>query len=65
MEQANASTLAVLANCNEVARAILQDVMGNDIANTIEGSPVTRATLYNLTQSRVQANIARFQETLK
>lgn len=60
----SAVTLAVLANCNEIARGILQNIMGNDIANTIEGSPVTRAVLFNLTQSRIQANLSRYKEVL-
>lgn len=57
-------TLATLANVNEIVRHITQEIMGNDLANSIGGSPLTRSMIYNLVQSRVRVNFSRFNGAL-
>lgn len=52
-------TLTTLANGAELVNAIVQGVVGNDIADTINGSPLTRSLVYNLTQTQFQATVAK------
>lgn len=65
MKNANSNvTLAVLANANELVRHITQEVMGNDISNTIGNTPVTRTMIYSLVQSRIRVNFSRYNEVV-
>lgn len=45
------STLNTLGNANELVRCIAQEVLGNEVADTIDGAPITRTVLYGLSQS--------------
>jgi len=47
-------TLAVLANINEMAAAILPQLVGNELSNKINGEPVRHKTIYNLAMAEVQ-----------
>lgn len=51
-------TLVTLANATELTRLIAQNVMGNDVADTMGGSPITRQALY-------QASTAQFQTAIQ
>lgn len=51
-------TLVTLANATELTRVIIQGVVGNDVADTIEGSSLT-GDLIN------EISLARFQQGLK
>lgn len=53
-------TLTTLANAGELVRTIAQGVMGNDIADTFNGSPLTRGVLYNLAQTQFQGTVANY-----
>lgn len=65
MKNANSSvTLATLANTNELVRNITQEVMGNEISNTIGNTPVTRTMIYSLVQSRIRVNFSRYNEVV-
>jgi len=57
-------TLASLANVNELVRFVTQEIMGNDISNTIADNPVSRSLIYSLVQSRVRVNFSRFNGVL-
>lgn len=47
----------VLANAAQLASAILKSVVGNDIASTLGGSPITNNTLRTLTVSRIKKKL--------
>lgn len=49
------STLVTLANANELVCAIVQGVVGNELADSVNGSPLTRSIIFNLTQAEIQA----------
>lgn len=51
-------TLTTLANVNEAARVIAQAVVGNDVANTLNGTQLSRQMLYDLIQGRLAAKLA-------
>lgn len=53
-------TAVTLANAGELVRVIAQGVVGNEVADTFNGSPLTRGILYNLAQTRFQAAVAPF-----
>ena len=53
-------TVVVLANAAELVRSIAQEVMGNDVADTFEGSPLSRGILYNLAQTEFQSSVSKY-----
>ena len=53
-------TLVTLANGAELVNNIVQGIVGNDIADTFAGSPLTRAVVYNLAQTEFQAAAAKY-----
>lgn len=50
-------TLVTLANASEVSVAVTQQIMGNEIADTFNGSPLSRELIQNLAQSVFQGAI--------
>jgi len=48
------STLAALANINELASALLPAVVGGALADNIDGQPVRQATIHALAMAEVQ-----------
>ncbi len=52
-------TIATLANAAELVRCVAQNVMGNDVADTFEGSPLSRGIIYNLAQSTFQTSLSK------
>lgn len=55
-------TLTTLGNGSELVRAIAQGVVGNEVADTINGSPLTRSIIFNLAQTRFQAHLGKYLE---
>jgi hypothetical protein len=53
-------TVCTLANAAELVAAIAQGIVGNDVADTIDGSPLTRATIFNLAQLNFQENLGTY-----
>lgn len=53
------NTLTVLANGAELTRCIVQGVAGTDVADTINGAPVLRQTLYDLFLARFQQRVVK------
>lgn len=53
-------TLVTLANAGELVSNIALEVMGNEVADSFAGSPLTRATIHNLAQTRFQQALSPF-----
>jgi hypothetical protein len=52
-------TLTTLANAGELVNAIVQGVIGNEVADTFNGSPLSRGVVYQLAQTQFQAKVAK------
>ncbi len=50
-------TLVVLANGSDLVNNIIQGVIGNEVADTFAGSPLSRGVIHNLAQTQFQAAI--------
>lgn len=53
-------TLVTLANASELVNNIAQGVLGNEVADTFGGSPLTHAIVYTLAQTQFQAAVAKY-----
>lgn len=51
-------TLVVLANASELVVAISQQVIGNEVADTFNGSPLSRELIHNLAQTTFQGSVS-------
>ena len=56
-QQAVNQTLATLGNANELVRCVAQEVVGNEVADTINGSPISQSTIYALSQSVIMKKL--------
>ena len=52
-------TLVTLANASELVNNIAQGILGNEVADTFAGSPLSRTVIYNLAQTQFQATLAK------
>jgi hypothetical protein len=52
-------TLVVLANAGDLVNNIAQGVIGNEVADTFAGSPLTGGVVYNLAQTQFQAAVTK------
>ena len=43
--------MTVLGNANELLVGVISELAGNDIADSLNGSPLTRATIISIAQS--------------
>lgn len=50
-------SLSPLANATELVVEVVKNVAGNDVANTLNGSPITSDTLRTLIASRIKRNL--------
>lgn len=50
-------SLSPVANATELVVEVVKRVAGNDVANTLNGSPITSATLRTLIASRLKRNL--------
>jgi hypothetical protein len=63
MKQTSAfSTLAALANVNELASALLPAVVGDALADNLNGQPVRQATIHSLAMAEVQKTFNQILE---
>jgi hypothetical protein len=53
-------TLVTLANATELTRVIIQGVVGNDVADTIEGSALSGDLINEIALARFQAGLKPF-----
>ncbi len=58
-------TVTTVANAVALSTAIVQQLSGDAVANTLAGSPATRAVLEQLVGSRVQANFSNLMKGAK
>jgi hypothetical protein len=52
------STLTTLANANDLVAAIVMSVVGNDVADTINDSPLTKEVIFAMTQTHIQKDLS-------
>jgi hypothetical protein len=45
-------TVVTLGNAAQLAADVAQNVLGNDVADTFNGSPITRGLVYQMAQSQ-------------
>jgi hypothetical protein len=53
-------TLVTLANANELVASVAQGVLGNEVADTLNGSPLSRSIIYNLAQTCFQRKVTPY-----
>lgn len=58
--RASEQTLVTLANAGELVNNIAQGVIGNEVADTLAGSPLTRGIIYNLAQTQFQSAVSTY-----
>lgn len=56
--QQSEKTLVVLANASELVCCIAQGVIGNEVADTFNGSPLTREVIYQSAQAQCQKAVS-------
>jgi len=52
-------TLTTLANAGELAQNIAKNIMGNEVADTFNGSPLTRSVLCTLAQTKFHSTLVK------
>ena len=53
-------TVNTVSNAIALTSAIIQELAGNEIANTLNGSEVTRAALHDIIGSQINKNFSNF-----
>ena len=53
-------TLVTLSNASELVVAVTQNVVGNEIADTFNGSPLSRELIHNLAQTTFQSGMSKY-----
>jgi len=56
-QESNQVNTLVLANCCELVTNIIQDIAGNDIANSLKGASITKSTIHSLVGQRLVTNL--------
>jgi hypothetical protein len=56
-------TAAALANGAELVFNIAQGVLGNEVADTVNGQPLTRQAIYDTAQTQFQAVASNLLKT--
>jgi hypothetical protein len=51
-------TFDALASANELAAMVIMNIVGEELADSLEGSPLTRAQVFAMVQTKVQAVFA-------
>jgi hypothetical protein len=52
-------TVVTLANAGDLVVRIAQNIVGNEVADTLNGSPLTRSLIQNLSQSKFQQAVSK------
>lgn len=52
------TSLLTLANSAELVNNIARNVLGNDVADTFQGSVISRGLVYNMVQTQAQQKLA-------
>lgn len=53
-------TLVTVANYLELVRVVVQGVVGNDVADTIAGSPLTGDVINQIALTKLQASVQTY-----
>jgi hypothetical protein len=53
-------SLVTLANASELAIIVTQNIVGNEIADTFNGSPLSRELIHNLAQTKFQGSLSKY-----
>lgn len=53
-------TLVTLANASELVIAVTQNIVGNEVADTFQGSPLSRELIHNLAQTTFQGGVSKY-----
>lgn len=62
MKSANSTqTVVTLANASELVCQIAEEVIGSDVADTVEGTTLTSSALHPLTQARFQMALSTYR----
>ena len=54
------STVVTLANAISLSTGIVKEISGTEVANTLNGSRLSRAALSDLISSRIHANFSNY-----
>lgn len=58
--QQSEQTVVTLANASELVRNITQGVLGNDVADTVNGAPINSDMINNLATVEFQKSMSKF-----
>ena len=53
-------TLVTLANASELVISITQNIVGNEVADTFNGSPLSRELIHTLAQTSFQGSVNKY-----
>jgi hypothetical protein len=53
-------TVVTLANAGDLVLRITEQVIGNEVADTLNGSPLNRALIQNLAQTKFQQAVSKY-----
>lgn len=56
-------SITVLANANELVTRVIQEVVGNDVSDSINGSALTNDVVCSIVQHRYKASLEQSQFT--
>jgi len=59
--QNTAQTIVTLANGAELVAQIAEKVLGGDVADTVEGTPLNKGAITNLAMARFQMNLQTYR----
>ncbi len=57
---ASLQTAVTLANAAELAAGIAQEVLGNDVADQVEGNVLTNGVVHDIALAQIQSNLSTF-----
>ena len=60
MNKKSKDTVYSVANATELAASVVHKLMGNQIANTLNGSIINRKTLTEIVSLRIQSNFSKY-----
>ena len=58
LNQKQHESALILANAGELAAAVIKQVAGNDISTAVNGSPLTREMIQNLTFRKIAEKVS-------
>jgi hypothetical protein len=53
-------TLVTLANASELVVSVAQNVLGNEVADTLNGSPLSRDIIHQMAQTVFQSSVSQY-----